>query len=114
MAFGLLLIVGEGGNSPGGTISAGLPFPRLFRPAQQLTGVEAVVDGHNAPSVVFLAADARPCQHPSANRNPTSEFEKWEIGTTSRSKTSDKGGTRTLDTYRTWCEALAHIPLVGS
>ena len=54
---------------------------------QQLTGVEAVVDDYNAPPVVFLAADARRCQHPSANRNPTNELEKWEIGTTSRSKT---------------------------
>ena len=78
MAFGLLLIVGEGGNSPGGTICAGLPFPRLFRPAQQLTGVEAVVDGHNAPSVAFLAADARPCQHPQ--RQPKSYKRIRKVG----------------------------------
>src|SRR5258708_22804568 len=48
MAFGfLLLIVGEGGNSRGGTMSAGLPFPGLSgpgRPRPWCNGEEAMND----------------------------------------------------------------------
>ena len=76
VAFGLLLIVGEGGNSRGGTISAGLPFPRLFRPGRQLTGVEAVVGDHNAPSFFWPLMRAR-VTTPAPNQNPTNELEKW-------------------------------------